>query len=217
MGFHFGAEPHLSRGSRFFSWTRWDGDRLRRPRGPVLLEGDREFESLSLQRRVRLSRGRGLCRSRRAPAHARGRSRQSGASPANRRAPPLPPAVALKPRRLQCQLLHRPPTCAQQGRGWWCANDRRNGFGLRGRADCGSDRGQRRDSRGWQLRRSTVGVAGLVAYRGDHTGAARDFCGGFLFAAFEAAVETKPCPGFGKLVPAPTIWHSVFPRLCRLQ
>jgi hypothetical protein len=46
-----------------------------------------------------------------------------------------------------------------------------------------------------------------VAYRDDHIGAARDFHGGFLSAAFEAAVETKPCPGFGKLVSAPTIWH----------
>src|SRR5882724_4032093 len=66
-----------------------------------------------------------------------------------------------------------------------------------------------------RLIRAQIGVAGLMAYRGDHTAAARDFCGGFLFAAFEAAVETKPRPGFGELVSAPTIWHSVFPRLSR--
>ena len=51
-----------------------------------------------------------------------------------------------------------------------------------------------------------------MAYWRDHTGAARDFCRRFLFAAFEAAVEPKPRPGFGKLVPTPTIWHSVFTR-----
>src|SRR6266446_2605796 len=61
--------------------------------------------------------------------------------------------------------------------------------------------------------RARIGVAGLVADRDDHTGAARDFGGGFLSAAFEAAIETKPFPGFRKLVSAPTIWHSVFPRL----
>jgi hypothetical protein len=38
-------------------------------------------------------------------------------------------------------------------------------------------------------------------------GAAHDFCRGSLFAAFEAAVETKPCPDFGKLVSAPTMWQ----------
>jgi hypothetical protein len=52
-----------------------------------------------------------------------------------------------------------------------------------------------------------------VAYRGDHTGAARDFRGGFLFAAVEAVVETKSRSSFGKLVSALAIWHSVFSRL----
>src|SRR6266446_930715 len=64
-----------------------------------------------------------------------------------------------------------------------------------------------------RLIRAQIGVAGLVAYRGDHQGAAGDFRGGFLLAAFEAAVETKPRPGFGKLVPTATIWHLVLPRL----
>jgi len=37
-----------------------------------------------------------------------------------------------------------------------------------------------------------------VAYRGDHAGAARDFCCGFLFAAFEAAVENQALPALRK-------------------
>ena len=62
-----------------------------------------------------------------------------------------------------------------------------------------------------RLVRAQIGVAGLVAYRGDHTGAARDFGGRFFCAAFETTVETKSCPGFGKLSSTPTIWHSVYP------
>jgi hypothetical protein len=62
------------------------------------------------------------------------------------------------------------------------------------------------------LIRAEIGVAGFMAYRRNHPGAARDLCCGFVLAAFEAAVEPKPRPGFGKLVPTPTIWHSVFTR-----
>jgi hypothetical protein len=66
-----------------------------------------------------------------------------------------------------------------------------------------------------RLIRAQIGVAGFVAYRNDHPGAARDFCRRFFFAAFEAVVEAKPCPGFGKLGSTATIWHSVFSRLSR--
>ena len=56
--------------------------------------------------------------------------------------------------------------------------------------------------------RTQIGVAGLVDDRSDHPGTARGFCGGFLFAAVEAVLETKARPGFGELVSAPTNPHS---------
>ena len=58
-----------------------------------------------------------------------------------------------------------------------------------------------------RLIRAEVGVAGLVAYRDDHTRAARDFCRGFLFAAFEAAIETEPRPCLGERLAAPANRH----------
>ena len=49
------------------------------------------------------------------------------------------------------------------------------------------------------LIRAEIGIAGLVAYRGDHPPTARDFYAGFPFAAFEAAVEAEPRPGLRKI------------------
>jgi hypothetical protein len=55
--------------------------------------------------------------------------------------------------------------------------------------------------------RSQIGIAGFVAYRDDHTGAAGSLCGGFVPAACETAIEAEPRPRFGELAAAPAIRH----------
>ena len=56
---------------------------------------------------------------------------------------------------------------------------------------------------------SQIAVAGFVAYRDNHAGAARSLGCGLVPAAFETALEAEPCPRFGELVAAPTMGHSV--------
>jgi len=55
---------------------------------------------------------------------------------------------------------------------------------------------------------SQIGVAGFVAYRDNHAGAARSLGCGLVPAAFETALEAEPCPRFGELVAATAMGHS---------
>src|SRR5271166_910014 len=56
--------------------------------------------------------------------------------------------------------------------------------------------------------RSQIGIAGFVAYRDEHTGAAGGLCGGFVPAAFETAIEAEACPRLREVVAATAIRHS---------
>src|SRR6516165_1079212 len=56
--------------------------------------------------------------------------------------------------------------------------------------------------------RSQIGIARFVAYRDDHTGAARGLCGGVVTATLKTAIEAEPRPGVGELAAATAIGHS---------
>src|SRR6516165_11414416 len=56
--------------------------------------------------------------------------------------------------------------------------------------------------------RAQIGVAGFVADRDDHMGAAGGLCRGFAPAAFETAIKAEPRPCFRELIAATAIRHS---------